>query len=124
MKTSMGVAFAFGAMLVAAPVTGQSPMTVREFNQIAASTPRNATALLRPSVRRAQAAMNGGFEAARAEEARARTAGRAPPFCIPGTTNISPNDVMTRMRAVPAAQQGQTVSAAIRGWMVERFPCR
>lgn len=114
------LAILFGASAALA----QAPMTVREFNQIAGSTPRNALSMMRPSVRRAWNTMESSINTARAEEARARAAGSPPPFCIPGRTNISPNDFMLRMRAVPAAQQGQTVNQAVRTWMVERFPCR
>lgn len=108
----------------AASALAQAPMTVREFNQIAGSTPRNALSMMRPSVRRAWGTMESSINTARAEEARARSAGTPLPFCIPGRTNISPNDFMLRMRAVPAAQQGQTVNQVVQIWMVERFPCR
>lgn len=111
-------------LAVAQPASAQAPMTVREFNGISANAPRNPTALLRPSVRRAWNTTGSSIEAARVEEARARAAGAPPPFCIPATTNISPNDFVARMRAVPAASQGQTVNQAVRTWMVERFPCR
>lgn len=110
--------------LMATSALAQAPMTVREFNQIAGSTPRNPLSMMRPSVRRAWNTMESSINAARAEEERARSAGRSPPFCIPGQTNISPNDFMLRMRAVPQGQQGQTVNQAVRVWMVERFPCR
>jgi hypothetical protein len=111
-------------LVVPGAAASQAAMTVREFNQIAANAPRDPTALLRPSVRRAASAMEGAFESARAEEATARRAGGTPPFCIPARTNISPNDVVARMAAVPAAQQNQTLTRAVRTWMVERFPCR
>lgn len=111
------------ALALAGPALGQAPMTVREFNQIAGSTPRNPLSMMRPSVRRAWNTMETSIGAARTEEARARAAGTRPPFCIPGRTNISPNDFMLRMRAVPSAQQGLTVNQAVRTWMVERFPC-
>ena len=111
-------------LVVAPPVFAQGPMTVREFNAISSNAPRNPTALLRPSVRRAWNTTSSSIETARAEEARARAAGVPPPFCIPATTNISPNDFVARMREVPSASQGQTVNQAVRIWMVERFPCR
>lgn len=116
----------FGLALLVLPgaASAQAQMTVREFNQIAAAAPRDASALLRPSVRRAASAMEGAFGSARAEEATARRAGRTPPFCIPARTNISPTDVMRRMAAVPAERQNQSVTQAVRTWMVERFPCR
>ncbi|MFA4952456.1 hypothetical protein [Brevundimonas sp.] len=110
--------------LLVQSVFAQAAMTVREYNAISAGAPRNPTALLRPSVRRAWSVTTSSIEAARAEETRARAAGLPPPFCIPGTTNISPDDFVARMRAVPAASQGQTVNQAVRAWMVERFPCR
>jgi hypothetical protein len=120
----LAVATLFLVLAGAAPAASQAQMTVREFNQIAANAPRDPSALLRPSVRRAVSAMEGAFGAARAEEATARRAGRTPPFCIPARTNISPNDVVARMAAVPAARQNQTLTRAVRTWMVERFPCR
>jgi hypothetical protein len=68
--------------------------------------------------------MENSINPARVEEAQARTSGQTPPFCIPATTNISPNDFIARMRAVPATQQDQSVTRAVRSWMVQRFPCR
>lgn len=112
------------ALTLAGPALAQTPLTVREFNQIAGSTPRNPLSMMRPSVRRAWTSMEGSIGAARVEEAAARTAGTRPPFCIPGRTDISPNDFMLRMRAVPVSRQDQTVNQAVRTWMIERFPCR
>lgn len=110
---------------LACTAAAQAPaMTVRQFVDIAGSTPRNPLSLMRPSVRRAWDTMEGSINAARAEEAQARALRQMPPFCIPGTTNISPNDFIARMRAVPPAQQDQSVNRAVRSWMVERFPCR
>lgn len=114
----------FVALAIAVPAAAQAQMTVREFNQIAADAPRDASAFLRPSVRRAASAMEEAFKAARAEEAAARRAGRTPPFCIPARTNISPNDVVRRMAGIPASRQNQSLTQAVRAWMVERFPCR
>ena len=114
----------FVASLAGTPAAPSTAMTVRQFVEIAGSTPRNPLSQMRPSVRRAWDTMEGSIIAARAEEAEARASGQTPPFCIPGTTNISPNDFIARMRAVPAAQQTQPVNRAVRSWMVERFPCR
>lgn len=115
-------------LLAVAAAPGQAsanpaPMSVRQLVEIAASTPRNPLSLMRPSVRRAWSTMENSIGAARAEEARARTAGLAPPFCIPSKTNVSPDDFIARMRAVPPAQQDQSVNHAVRIWMVQRFPC-
>lgn len=115
--TAMALAFAGTAL-------AQAQMTVREFNQIAANAPRDPSALLRPSVRRAANALQGAFEAARAEEGAARRAGRTPPFCLPERIRLSPDEIVARMRAVPAARQNQTLNQAVRSWMVERYPCR
>lgn len=112
------------ALAVAAPAAAQAGMTVREFNQIAADAPRDATAFMRPSVRRAASAMGAAFEAARAEEAAARRAGRTPPFCLPARIRLSPDQIVARMAAVPASRQNQSLTQAVRTWMVERFPCR
>lgn len=119
----IGVLFAV-ALTIAGPALARTPMTVREFNQIAGSTPRNPLSMMRPSVRRAWSSMESSIGAARVEEAGARSAGTRPPFCIPGRTDISPNDFMLRMRAVPTSRQDQTVDQAVRTWMIERFPCR
>jgi hypothetical protein len=102
----------------------QAQMSVREFNEIAANAPRDPSALLRPSVRRAANAIQGAFEAARAEEAAARRAGRTPPYCMPERIRLSPDDIVARMKAVPTARQNQTLNQAVRAWMVERYPCR
>lgn len=112
------------ALTFAGTALAQAQMSVREFNQIAANAPRDASAFLRPSVRRAANAIQGAFEAARAEEAAARRAGRTPPFCMPERVRLSPDEIVARMRAVPAARQNQTLNQAVRSWMVERYPCR
>lgn len=114
----------FVAFAIAVPAAAQAQMTVREFNQIAADAPRDASAFLRPSVRRAASAMEEAFKAARAEEAAARRAGRTPPFCLPARIRLSPDQIVARMAAVPAARQNQSLTQAVRAWMVERFPCR
>ena len=114
----------FVALAIAVPAAAQAQMTVREFNQIAADAPRDASAFLRPSVRRAASAMEEAFKAARAEEAAARRAGRTPPFCLPARIRLSPDQIVARMAAVPAARQNQSLTQAVRAWMVERFPCR
>lgn len=114
----------FAALAFAVPAAAQAQMTVREFNQIAADAPRDASAFLRPSVRRAASAMEEAFKAARAEEAAARRAGRTPPFCLPARIRLSPDQIVARMAAVPAARQNQSLTQAVRAWMVERFPCR
>lgn len=112
------------ALAVAGTALAQAQMSVREFNEIAANAPRDPSALLRPSVRRAANALQGAFEAARAEEAAARRAGRTPPFCMPERVRLSPDEIVARMRAVPSARQNQTLNQAVRSWMVERYPCR
>lgn len=114
----------FVALAIAVPAAAQTQMTVREFNQIAADAPRDASAFLRPSVRRAASAVEDAFEAARAEEAAARRAGRTPPFCLPARIRLSPDQIVARMAAVPASRQNQSLTQAVRAWMVERFPCR
>lgn len=111
-------------LMVASGAMAQAQMTVREFNQIAANAPRDPSAFLRPSVRRAATATQNAFEAARAEEAAARRAGRTPPYCMPERIRLSPDEVVARMQAVPAARQNQTLNQAVRSWMVERYPCR
>jgi len=111
-------------LMVASGAMAQAQMTVREFNQIAANAPRDPSAFLRPSVRRAATAVQDAFEAARTEEAAARRAGRAPPYCMPERIRLSPDEVVARMKAVPTARQNQTLNQAVRAWMVERYPCR
>jgi hypothetical protein len=110
--------------MVVGGALAQAQMTVREFNQIAANAPRDPSAFLRPSVRRAATAVQDAFEAARAEEATARRAGRAPPYCMPERIRLSPDEIVARMKAVPTARQNQTLNQAVRAWMVERYPCR
>lgn len=112
------------ALVMSGPASAQAQMTVREFNQVAADAPRDATAFMRPSVRRAASAMGAAFKAARAEEAAARQAGRTPPFCLPARIRLSPDQIVARMAAVPASRQNQSLTQAVRAWMVERFPCR
>lgn len=126
MKRS-ALAACLSAMLL---VTGASAsaafanMTVQQFLTTAAGIPRNPTAMLRSDTRRLMAEVKGGFETIRTEQAAARQAGRTPVTCMPERASISPEALLARFNAIPASRrQTLSVTAALREWMAERYPC-
>lgn len=103
--------------------TAAEAMTVQEFLASAARIPRNPTALLRSDTRRLMNEVKGGFAAVRREQVAARSAGRTPASCMPERVSLSPNDILGRFNAIPAARRSISVEQAIREWMAERYPC-
>lgn len=99
-------------------------MSVQEFLTTAARIPRNPTALLRADTRRLMGEFEDGFRTIRAEQVAARRAGRTPVTCMPERVSMSPDDILGRFNAIPAARRSTlSVTDALREWMAERYPC-
>lgn len=113
-------ALAVGATLLA---TSASAMTVQEFLTTASRIPQNPTALLRSDTRRLMSEFRGAVHTVRTEQTQARTAGQHPANCMPDKVSFSPNDILARFNAVPAARRSISVTQAMREWMAERYPC-
>jgi hypothetical protein len=103
--------------------TAAQAMTVQEFLTTAAGIPRNPTALLRSDTRRLMNEVQTAFRTVRGEEATAREAGRPRATCMPEKISLSPDAILGRFNAIPAARRSISVTQAIREWMVERYPC-
>lgn len=97
-------------------------MSVHEFLTTANGIPQNPTALLRADTRRLIGEFRGAMRTVRQEQAAAAAAGR-PTTCIPEEVRLSPNDILGRMNAIPAARRSISVTQAVREWMAERHPC-
>lgn len=108
------------------PAMAQSQMTVAQFLEIGRDIPRNrAAAMLRSETRQLIRVATGAVNQVKAEQANAEKAGRRPAHCIPSSgTGITPETLVARFEAMPAARRNVTVTQAIRDWMVERYPCR
>lgn len=114
------------SMIVAASLwaTAASAMTVQEFLTTANGIPRNPTALLRSDTRRLMDEVKTAFRTVGDEQDAAKAAGRRPATCVPdGKVRISPDDILARFNAIPAARRNISVTQAIREWMAERYPC-
>lgn len=100
-------------------------MPVSEFLAEAEDIPMNPTALLRSDARRLMGELNGAFETVRDERRAAVAAGRTPAFCPPegARMSLSPQDILTRFRSIPANRRHISVTQAVREWMADRFPC-
>ena len=117
---------ALGLSLSANPMqaVAMPSMTVQEFVTTANRIPQNPTALLRSDTRRLMNEFRDGMRTVRAEQTAARAAGRRPATCMPDKVSFSPNDILGRFNAIPAARRSQiTVTQALREWMAERYPC-
>jgi hypothetical protein len=112
-----------GSILVLSASAAQA-MTVREFLTQADHIPHNPTSALRPDARRLIGEVTGAVSTVKSEQAAARRDGRAPATCIPASgTGISPEGLLARLNAIPAARRDISVTQAIREWMIERYPC-
>ena len=102
-----------------------SAMTVQEFLTSANRIPRNPTALLRSDTRRLMNEINGAFKTVSDEQAAAQAAGRRPATCIAKGTKISlsPDMILNRFNAIPAARRNISVTQAVREWMAAEHPC-
>ena len=105
--------------------SGASAMTVQEFLTSASRIPRNPTALLRSDTRRLMNEMNGAFKAVRDDQVAAKAAGRRSATCIPegAKISLSPDMILTRFNAIPAARRNISVTQAVREWMAAEHPC-
>lgn len=105
--------------------TGASAMTVQEFLTSANRIPRNPTALLRSDTRRLMTEMNTALKTVRDEQKAAQASNRRAATCIPEGAKISltPDMIMNRFNAIPAARRNISVTQAVGEWMAERHPC-
>ncbi|MNS83182.1 hypothetical protein D3C86_685970 [compost metagenome] len=105
--------------------TGASAMTVQEFLTSANRIPRNPTALLRSDTRRLMNEINGAFKTVGDEQKAAQAANRRPATCIPegAKISLSPDMILNRFNAIPAARRNISVTQAVREWMAAEHPC-
>jgi hypothetical protein len=117
-------ALGLALFLSLAATSAAEAMTVREFLSIADRLPQNATAALRPEGRRLISEVSTAVHAVKNAQFADERAGRRPAYCIPPRgTGITPEGLLARFRALPAARRGISVEQAIREWMTERWPC-
>jgi hypothetical protein len=125
MKTRL-IAGALALSLLAGAAQAQAqnrPMTVQEFVTTANGIPRNPTALLRSDTRRLMDTFKSGARTVRAEQNAAQAAGRRSATCMPDKVGFTPDEILARFNAVPAARRNISVTQAIREWMAELYPC-
>ena len=105
--------------------SGASAMTVQEFLTSANRIPRNPTALLRSDTRRLMNEINGAFRTVGDEQKAAEAAGRRPATCIAkgAKISLSPDMILNRFNAIPAARRNISVTQAVREWMAAEHPC-
>ena len=104
--------------------TSANAMTVEAFLASASRIPNNPTALLRSDTRRLMAEFRGAMVKVRDSQTAARAAGTRPATCMPEKVGMSPEDILRRFNAIPAARRSQiSVDQAVREWMAERYPC-
>ena len=101
-----------------------SAMTVQEFLTSANRIPRNPTALLRSDTRRLMNEINGAFKTVGDEQEAAQAAGRRPATCIAkgAKISLSPDMILNRFNAIPAARRNISVTQAVREWMAAEHP--
>ena len=120
MKTRLIAAGVLALSLIAGAA---SAMTVQEFLTTANAIPQNPTALLRSDTRRLMAEFRGAVRTVRTEQTAATTAGRPSATCMPDKVGLSPNQILARFNAIPAARRNISVPQAMREWMAADYPC-
>lgn len=120
MKT---MTIAAGVLALSLIAGAASAMTVQEFLTTANAIPQNPTALLRSDTRRLMAEFRGAARTVRAEQTAATTAGRPPATCMPEKVGFSPDQILARFNAIPAARRNISVTQAMREWMAAEYPC-
>ena len=113
----------FLALAASLWATGASAMTVQEFLTSANRIPQNPTALLRSDTRRLMNETKQAFATVRSEQVAAQSAGRRPATCMPEKVGVSPNALLARFNAIPAARRNISVTQAVREWMASEHPC-
>lgn len=115
---------AAGALALSLLAGAAQAMTVQEFLTTANAIPQNPTALLRSDTRRVMNEFKSAARTVRAEQNAANAAGRPPATCMPEKVGFSPNQILARFNAIPAARRNITVTQAMREWMAAEYPCR
>jgi long-subunit fatty acid transport protein len=124
MSRILAIVAVFAVSLAALPAFAQDGrMTVAAFLDTAAGIPRNPTAMLRADTRRLMGEIRTATRTVRAEQDAARSAGRPPRTCMPDRVSMSPDGLLARFNAIPAARRNITVTQAVREWMAEEHPC-
>ncbi len=120
----LAIAAALAVSLAAPPASAQDGrMTVETFLETADGIPRNPTAMLRADTRRLMREVSAAMGVLRAEEEVAEGAGRPRRTCMPERVSMSPDGLLARFNAIPAARRNISVTQAMREWMAEEHPC-
>lgn len=67
--------------------------------------------------------MKTGFTQLRAEQAAAHKAGRKPASCMPEKVGVKPDELLSYLRTILAAERGMPMKDALGGWMAKKYPC-
>jgi hypothetical protein len=111
--------------LVLVPVTALHAMTVSAFLQKADGLEkRGVTAMFSSDFRLLKGEIRSAAQALRSERLAAQRAGRRTAYCPPERQRITPNEILTHFRAIPAARREQMeVRDALRSLMARKYPC-
>jgi hypothetical protein len=119
----LGFALLTCAIVVPTGLRAQT-MNLEEFVVAANAIPQNPTALLRSDFRRVRREFEAGFRAVVREQRSAREAGRPPTVCFPGEIELSPQDMLRRLNAIPQTRRrSMTITDGVREVMRRRYPC-
>lgn len=115
------------ALLVAAtPVTAlqAQAMPVSQFLAKADALKRKGPlALLSSDLGLLKREIQNSGKALRAEQLAAQKAGRQGSYCMPAKAAVGPDELLEHFRAIPPAQRGMPVKAALANLMRKKYPC-
>jgi hypothetical protein len=120
----MKLRFLIAAVLAAAPLAGADAMPVSEFLAKAnALKAKGIAALFSSDIGLLKNEIGGAFRQVRADDDSARKAGRRPSACLPAKASVRSDELLSYMNAIPPAQRGMSVAAAMHGFAAKKFPC-
>lgn len=120
-KSAATIAFVLGA----APAAAQSMPLPTFLAKAAALEKKGAMALFSGDLKVLKREMEGSATALRGERLAATKAGKRPAYCPPAKRGpMSSDEILSHMRAIPAAQQSRmTTRDGFRSLMVRKYPC-
>lgn len=111
------------AFLVAPCAARADGMTVTELLSRAGDGNLGATAFVNPRTRPVLNELMSAGKALKAAEERRKAEGKGPSFCPQKGSSMGLPQLITALRALPPAEQGQPVRTALPAVMRARYPC-
>ena len=114
------------ALAAALPLASAEAMNVAEFLQKAAVLEKKGMmALFSSDLKILKKEVQTAGSQLRAERLSVAKAGRKPSFCPPEKTDLTAEEILAHLKAIPVPQRpGMQVKDGLRGLLVRKYPCQ